>query len=210
LAYIALDALNTALAGAQIDRARSIADDFLTIVRIDTGRMELERSEFDFAAVVRRTVEALSSSATEKGIKLISSLPDGQLPINADWRRIGRALRNLIKQAVVSVRSDGHVTVRVEDTDSQIAVRIEYDGSIMDNSRMQNIFDRSGWTKEQLAQGQNDLALGLPIAREMVEMHGGCLWAENGDDQGNTVCFTLPKSRLRQDVSTGSVSSGQV
>ena len=195
LAYMALDALNRALTGAQIDRAKSIADDFLTIARIDTGRMELERTEFDFAAVVRRTVEALSSSATERGIKLISSLPDGQLPINADWRRIDRVLRNLIKQAVVSVRPNGHITVGVEDTDSQIAVTIEYDGSVVDNNRMQNIFDRSGWTKEQLAQWQNDLTLGLPIAREMVEMHGGCLWAESGDDQGNTVCFTLPKSR---------------
>ncbi len=210
LAYTALDAVNRALAGAQIDRARSIADDFLTIMRIDTGRMELERTEFDFAAVVRQAVEALSSCATEKGVKLMSCLPDGQLPISADCRRIAQALRNLIKQAVVSVRSNGHITVEVEDTDSQIAVRIEDDGCVMDNSRMQNIFNRSAWTKEQLAQGLNDLNLGLPIAKEMVEMHGGCLWAESGDNGRNTVCFTLPKSRLQAGVHSGSVSSRQV
>ena len=117
-------------------------------------------------------------------------------------------MRNLIKQALLSACSNGHITVGVEDTDSQIAVRIECDASLVDNNRMQNIFDRFGWTKEQLAQGLNDLTLGLSIAKEVVEMHGGCLWVETGDGRGNTVCFTLPKSCPQLELSTLSVSSG--
>lgn len=208
LAVMALEALNTSLADEQINRAKSITDDFLTIAKIEAGKIKLERTELDFASLVRRQVEELSPFAVEKDIKLMSFLSDGELRINADFCRISRAVRSLIKRAIASVRPGGHITVRVEDTESQIAVRIEDDGAAITGSPMRNIFERFGWTQRQFEQESYDLVLGLPIAKEMIEMHGGCLWAESEDDLKNAVCFTLPKLRPRRDVSTKSVSSG--
>lgn len=206
LAIVALEELRTALAGVQIDRAKIIADDFLTIAEIDAGRMELELTEFDFVALIRRAVQRLSSYATEKGVMLTDSLPDVELPVKADFRRLGRALGSLIEWSISSVRPGSCVTVWVEDTDNQIAVRIEDNGAVIDSGRMQNIFDRSGWTKEWLADEYGDLTLALGIAKEVVEMHGGCLWTETGDERENVVRFTLPKSHILQEVSVGAVS----
>ena len=209
LAVMILEALNKSLAGAQIEQARSIGDDFLTIARIEAGKMRLERDQTDFASLVRREVEQLSAWAVEKDIKLLSFLPDGELEINADYCRIGQAVRNLIKRAIASVRPGGNVTVRVEDTDSQIAVRIEDDGAAITGSEMGHIFERSELTEQRFDREGSELVLGLPIAREMIEMHGGCLWAECGDDRSNAVCFTLPKLRLQAGVHSASVSSRQ-
>ncbi len=210
LAVMILEALSKSLAGDQIEQARGIADDFLTIARMDAGEMRLERAELDFASLIRREVEQLSACAVEKDIELLSFLPDGELHINADCCRIGQAVRNLIKRAIASVRPGGHISIRVEDTESQIAVRIEDDGAAITGSEMRHIFERSELTEQRFDGERGELFLGIPIAREMIEMHGGCLWAECGDDCRNAVCFTLPKSRLQPGVHSASVSSRQV
>jgi signal transduction histidine kinase len=59
---------------------------------------------------------------------------------------------------------------------------------------MNRIFNRFDQIKTQLRAGREDLSLALPMARELVEMHGGWIWAESRDGRGNSFCFTLPKS----------------
>ena len=201
LAIMAMEALTGSLADDRIDRAACIADDFLTIARMDAGKLELERTEFDFVSMVRRAVEAMASCIAEEDIELETSLPDCSLRVDADSRRVGRVLTNLIKRAVVSVGPRGRITVRVEDTGSQVAVRIEDNGPVIDGSEVRNILDRSAEAKGRPAGDHDGLALGMPIAKELIETHGGCLWAESGGDRGNAVCFTLPKSPVRSKVS---------
>ena len=208
LTILTLEMIKTSLANEQFDRAKNIAEDFLTLARIEAGKMVLERSEFDFASAVQRAIEALSSVASERGVELRSSMPDCELRVNADCERIVQVLTTLIERAVRYVHRGGHVTVRVKDTGSQIAAEIEDDGPAIDSEEMLKTFDRSGCITERLAGKYEELTLGLPIARELVEMHGGCLWAENRDHQGNTLCFTLLKSRVRREVSVADVSMG--
>jgi PAS domain S-box-containing protein len=208
LTVLALEMIETSLANERFDRAKNIAEDFLTLARIEAGKMKLERTEFDFASAVQRAVEAVSFLAGERGVELKSSMPGCELRVNADYERIVQVLTNLIERAVRYVHRGGNVTVRVKDTGSQIAAEIEDDGPAIDSEEMLKTFERSGCITEQLAGKYEELTLGLPIARELVEMHGGCLWAENRDHQGNTLCFTLPKSRVRREVSVAGASMG--
>jgi signal transduction histidine kinase len=62
---------------------------------------------------------------------------------------------------------------------------------------MNRIFNRFDQIKTQLRAGREDLSLALPIARELVEMHGGWIWAESRDGRGNSFCFTLPKPNVQ-------------
>lgn len=208
LTVVTLEMIKTSLVNEQFDRAKNIAEDFLTLARIEAGKMELERTEFDFASAVQRAIEALSSVASERGVELRSSMPHCQLPIDADYERIVQVLTNLIERAVKYVHPGGHVTVCVKDTGSQIAAEIEDDGQAIDSKEVLKTFDRAGCITEQLTGEYEDLTLGLPIARELVEIHGGCLWAESRDHQGNILCFTLPKSRVRRELSVAGASTG--
>jgi len=200
--------LKTSLVEGQIDRAKSITDDFLTVSKIDTGKMKIERTEFDFTSVVRQVLEAASPLATQRDIELKNSMPDQPLPVNADCDKIVQVLTNLIERALMSAQSGGQVNVRIEDTGNQIAAEIQNDGPVLDSDEIQSIFDRSAWSAERLKHEQESLGLGLPIAKELIEMHEGCLWAEGGQAQGNTVCFTLPKSPLQQKVPIPAASPG--
>ncbi|MCJ7423371.1 PAS domain-containing sensor histidine kinase, partial [Candidatus Bathyarchaeota archaeon] len=203
---LTLEMIETSLANERFDRAKNIAEDFLTLARIEAGKMKLERTEFDFASAVQRAVEAVSFLAGERGVELKSSMPGCELRVNADCERIVQVLTNLIERAVRYVHRGGHVTMRVKDTGSQIAAEIEDDGTAIDSKEMLKTFERSACITQQLADEYEELTLSLPIARELVEMHGGCLWAESRDHQGNTLCFTLPKSRVRREVSVAGAS----
>jgi signal transduction histidine kinase len=92
--------------------------------------------------------------------------------------------------------------VRAEDLGNEITVEVQDDGPTIENGRMNRIFNRFDQIKTQLRAGREDLSLALPIARELVEMHGGWIWAESRDGRGNSFCFTLPKPSVQAVVAS--------
>ncbi len=125
-------------------------------------------------------------------------MPDRELIVDADYNRISEAIKNLITRAIKTVSAGGHINVQVTDSSSEITVQIQDDGPGIESKEIHKIFNRCDWIKEQLHCQQEDLAFGLPIAKELVEMHGGRVWAKSADGQGNNFCFTLPKSGVRE------------
>jgi signal transduction histidine kinase len=92
--------------------------------------------------------------------------------------------------------------MRVTDADDKITVEVQDDGPSIESSEVDKIFNRLDQIRRQLGSGKEDLTLGLPIAKELLETQGGSIWAEGGDGQGNNFCFTLPKPGVREKVST--------
>jgi signal transduction histidine kinase len=169
-----------------IDSTKGIISDFLEVSNIDTNRIKLETTRFSFNSVVSEVVEILLPLAAEKDIELESSLPDSELVINADRDKIAQVLTNLISNSINSLPANGHISVRVEDLGKEITIEVQDDGSAIETSRMNRIFNRFDQIKTQLRAG-----------RELVEMHGGWIWAESRDGRGNSFCFTLPKPSLQ-------------
>ncbi len=161
--------------------------------------MELKRSEFSFQSLIGQVIKELSPVAAEKNIEVKSLMPDRELIVGADYNRISEAIKNLITRAIKTVSAGGHINVQVTDSSSEITVQIQDDGPAIESSEISKIFNRYNWVKEQFRRQQEDLAFGLPIARELVEMHGGRVWAKSAEGQGNNFCFTLPKLRARQE-----------
>jgi PAS domain S-box-containing protein len=195
---------NLESAQKNIGNAEEIINDFLEISNIDTNKTKLETTTLDLRSVVTEVVETLSMLAAEKNIKLESSIPDSELMVEADRDKITQALTNLISNSINSVPETSHIKVRMEERDNEIAVEVEDDGSTIESSQMSRIFNRFDQIRTQLRAGKEELSLALPIARELVEMHGGWIWAEGKGSRGNSFCFTLPKPNLQPaDASTG-------
>jgi PAS domain S-box-containing protein len=184
---------NLESAQKNIDNAKDIISDFLEISNINTNKIKLETTELDLRSVVTEVVETLSTLAAEKNIKLESSMPDSELFVDADRDKITQALTGLISNSINYVPANGHINVRMEDRGNEITVEVQDDGPTIESGRMNRIFNRFDQIKTQLRAGREDLSLALPIARELVEMHGGWIWAESRDGRGNSFCFTLPK-----------------
>jgi PAS domain S-box-containing protein len=197
-AVMIAEALEKLLGEGNVERAKRIVDDFLEISKIDMGKMELKRSEFSFQSLISQVTKELLPAAAEKNVELKSLMPDHELVVNADYNRITQSMRNFIRRAIKSVSANGHINVQVTDSGNEITVQVQDDGPVIEGGEIHKIFNRYSWVKEQLHCQQEDLAFGLPIARELVEMHGGRVWAKSADGQGNNFCFTLPKSGVRQ------------
>jgi PAS domain S-box-containing protein len=199
-AVMATEALVTLLDGGNTEKAKKVISDFLEISKIDAGKMELKRAEFGFQLLIEQVVKELLPVAVEKSVELKSIMPGYELVVYADYNRIKQSLANLIKRAIKSVSANGHINVQVTDAGNEITVQIQDDGPVVEGKEIHKIFNRYDWVKEQLNSRQEDLAFGLPIVKELVEMHGGRVWAKSAEGQGNNFCFTLPKLGARQEA----------
>ena len=188
---------NLESAQKNIDSVKGIISDFLEVSDIDTNKIKLETTELDLRSVISEIVETLSPLASEKDIELESSLPDCELVVNADRDKIAQVLTNLISNSISSVAANGRISVRAEDLGNEITVEVQDDGPSIESGRTNGIFNRFDQIRTQLRAGREELSLALPIARELVEMHGGWIWAEGRDGRGNSFCFTLPKQNVQ-------------
>ncbi|MHC4487894.1 MAG: sensor histidine kinase [Planctomycetota bacterium] len=207
VAIMVTEALQKLLADENIDKAKRIVCDYLDISKIDAGKMELMHEQCNFSSIVSQAVEDLSPLAAEKNIELKSFMPDSEPVANADSHRIAQVLTNLLSRAIKFSSANSHISVHVKDAGKEIAVEIEDVGPPVERNDINKIANRTDWIKEQFHAGREDLALGMPIAKKLVEMHGGRIWAETSNGKENKLCFTVPKLDVRQDVSMGAASS---
>jgi PAS domain S-box-containing protein len=207
VAIMVTEALQRLLADKNIDKAESIICDYLDISKIDTGKMELKKEQFNFRSVVSQVVEALSPLAAEKNIELKSFMPDSDPVANADLHRMAQTLTNLLSRAINVSSANSHISVRVKDAGDELTVEVQDAGPPLKSNEIHRIVTRPDWIKEQFHAGREDLALGLPIAKKLVEMHGGHIWTESADGKENKFCFTVPKSNVRQNASMGMTSA---
>ena len=201
VAIMVTEALQRLLAEGNIDAGKRIIDDYLDISKIDSDKMELERQQFNLTPLVCQVVEAFMPLASERNIELKNTTPPAEYVINADYDRIAQVLINLISRAIKFSSENGHVSVQVKDAGNEYIVQIQDDSPPLERNEIHRIVNRPDWIKEQFHAGREDLALGLRIAKELVEMHGGRIWTESSEAKRNIFCFTIPKSSVGQEVS---------
>jgi two-component system sensor histidine kinase VicK len=136
--------------------------------------------------------------ANDKKVELKHEVPDHELTINADYDRIAQVLINLLSRAIKFSPANGHVSLRVKDADKELRVEIQDQGPLLERNEIHRIINRPDLIKEQFNAGKEDLILGMRIAKEFIEMHGGQIWAESSEDKQNVFCFTVPKSGVPQ------------
>ncbi len=200
MAVMVTEALQKLLTDNNVEMAKRLIDDYLDISKIEAEKIELKPQPFSFTSLLSEAIEAFLPLATERNIELKNLTPDGELSVNADQDRIAQVLINLLSRAIKFSAPGGHVSLRAKDAGNELSVEIEDDGPPLERNEIHRIVHRSDWIKEQFHAGREDLALGLRIAKELVEMHGGRIWAESADSKRNIFCFTVPKSVVRQQA----------
>ncbi len=194
IAIVVGETVQRLLADGNIEAVRKVVGDYLDISRIDADKMELQRQKFDLVSVISQAVEAMQPLANERNVHLKNLTPTCKLAVNADRDRIAQVLTSLLSRAIKSSAADSHVSVTVKDAGKEFSVEVQDDGPPLECNEIHRIVNRSDWIKEQFRADREDLALGLRVAKELVELHGGRIWAESSDAKQNILCFTVPKS----------------
>jgi signal transduction histidine kinase len=164
-----------------------LVEDLRTLSLAESGALALHRESLDVDALVRETVESFASQAEPAGVALEAKVSSGLPQVDADPVRAREILSNLIANALRYTPRGGTVTVEARAEDGAVAVDVRDTGAGVAPETVGRIFDRFYKSPESRGAG-----LGLAIAKQLVEAHGGQISATSVVGEGTVVHFTLP------------------
>jgi PAS domain S-box-containing protein len=178
---------------AHVDQQERLVNDLLEVSQLDAGGLTLERSTFDLVDEARAAAEQAQVQTDAHTIRV--EAPDGVVEGDWDRSRLGRVFANLLTNAVKYSPSGGEVVVRVERQGGEAQVSVRDRGVGIAPESLARLFDRFYRVPGDPSNTASGLGLGLYIARQLVEAHGGRIWAESdGEGQGSTFLITVPLS----------------
>ena len=184
-------------AKGNVDRLTRIINDLLDISKIEAGRMEIKREKINVGELVAHAAAALTPLAIQKGLRLDIRVPDKSLEVFADEDRLVQVLNNLLSNAIKFTR-EGGVTVSVAAKEEGIECVVEDTGAGVSEEDMPRLFHKFVQIGRTNGAGRKGTGLGLVIARNIVELHGGRIWAESELHKGTRFTFVLPMYSAEQ------------
>jgi len=161
-----------------------LIEDLLDVSRIVTGKLELDRRPLDLAAVVAAALDEARPSIRAKELTLRAELADAPAPILGDPARLQQVVWNLVVNATKFTPSGGTITVTLAAEDAELRLTVADTGAGIPADALPHIFDRFRQADTGSRRQHGGLGLGLAITRQLVELHGGTVTAENIDGDG--------------------------
>jgi PAS domain S-box-containing protein len=170
-----------------------IVEDVLDISRIVSGKIRLNVQPVEFPAIVRNAVEAITPAADAKGVRLETVIDPAAAPVSGDPERLQQVLWNLLSNAVKFTTRGGKVQVRLERVNSHVEVNVSDTGIGIPPEFLPHVFERFRQADAGITRERGGLGIGLSIARQLTEMHGGTIEASSaGRGQGANFRVKLP------------------
>ena len=174
----------------RVQTLSSLVDDLFELARIDAGVLTIHVRKADLAPVVGSCVRSFEAQARAKRVSLDTRLSAPVPPVLCAPDKVERVLHNLLTNALRHTPSHGAIAVVVKPDDTEVTVAVEDTGGGLSQDGGERVFERF-WRGES-SRTSSGAGLGLAIARGLVEAQGGRIWAENRDEGGARVAFTLP------------------
>ena len=169
-----------------------LIEDLLEVSRIVTGKLRLDVEEVDLAAILESALEVLLPAAAAKRIRLAADIRVKPAMTSGDPNRLQQVIWNLLSNAVKFTPPDGEVNVRLDRRDGYV-LTVQDNGAGIDPKFLPHVFDAFRQADGTSSREHGGLGLGLAIAKQLVELHGGTITARSaGHNTGATFEITLP------------------
>ena len=181
------------IAKNNVNRLALLIDDLLDFAKLEAGRMRMDKQQYDMLLIIQEVIDSMKGLAEKKGIKLVCQ-PDSSRPfIHADKSRLVQVLMNLVDNAIKFTPPGGSITVHMAAKGSQVKVAVEDTGVGIPSDHLVKIFDKFEQVRYHHPGTEiRGTGLGLAISKQIVELHGGQIWAESEAGKGSQFVFTLP------------------
>ncbi|MBI3004605.1 MAG: HAMP domain-containing protein [Ignavibacteriales bacterium] len=183
-----------AAAKADCERLRKLVKELLDLSRLESGKFETRKIPLRLRDLVEEAVKPLELPFQEQGIGLEVNIPPDLSPVNGDNQQLSWVVRNLVDNALRYSMSGGKVNVKAVEEGDAIKVSVTDTGKGIPEEARRTIFEKFVQIKQPTETTPGSVGLGLAIAREVVEAHGGQIGVESKLGKGSTFFFTLPKS----------------
>ncbi|HEY1585901.1 MAG TPA: response regulator [Polyangia bacterium] len=175
-------------------RAQSrLIDDLLDVSQIVAQKLTIERELVDLRTVVDGALAALQASADDKGVRIVRLVDDDRFPTLGDARRLEQVAAHILSNAIKFSEPGGEVRVELACVGTQLRLRVTDGGIGMGSEFLPHVFDRFRQHDGGRTRRHGGLGIGLTVARELVELHGGTIRAHSeGLGRGTELVVLLP------------------
>ena len=177
-----------------------IINDILDLSKIEAGKMSLDGAEeFSLADTIDGAVAMVTSLAEKFDVRLTVDLPAPTLRMVAVERMIRQILINLVGNAIKFTPADGTVQISCAEVNGGCRIIVRDSGVGMGDEDIVHALTPFGQVANKLAGKHTGTGLGLPLAKAMMELHGGTLVIESRPNQGTRVTLDFPAERMAEN-----------
>ncbi len=173
-------------------RLKEIVEDFSNIDHFEHGLSRVRRGKVIMQQVIREVVDGFHDLAGERQIKLVMDVPQPHLLMEGEAGKIAIALREVVKNGLTFANPGGQVRVKAESVPGFIKISVSDNGIGIPTEEHEKIFQRFYQVEKHLTRRHGGMGLGLSIAKDMIEIHGGRIWVESVEGKGSRFSFLLP------------------
>lgn len=168
-----------------------LINDVLDISKIEAGQLVVSLSEFDFSKMIHKVTSSVEPLAEKKKLDLKLSLPDDEIIINSDERRMSQVFLNLINNAI-KFTDKGTIRIDCSISEQRIITKVVDTGIGIKSDDMAKLFKPFSQIDTGLTRNHDGTGLGLSISKKLVEKLGGTITVESKLGVGSTFTVTLP------------------
>ncbi len=173
-------------------RLTKLARELLQLSKLESGRIQLKNEELDIRTLIESSLRPLLLQFTEKGVRLGTEVEQDLPRLVADEQQLTWVVTNLVVNALKYTDPGGVVTVRAREEQGYLLVEVEDTGAGIAAEHLQTIFDKFVQVKRGTDATPGSVGLGLAIAKEIVELYDGKIWASSAPGKGSTFSFEIP------------------
>ncbi len=174
----------------------SVINDILDLSRMEAGRALLTEEPVNLTMIANQAMQMIQPQARSGKVTVELTKESDVVDMLADARRMKQVLLNLLSNAVKFTPEGGRVSIRLAQSDDGIVIAVADTGIGIAAADIPRALEAFGQVDSRLARRFEGTGLGLPLARELVELHGGTLALESVVNVGTTVTIRLPRARL--------------
>ena len=178
-------------------RLGALIDNVLDLTQSDSGSLLLAEDEVDLAELCREAAEELRPRAERKAIDFAVEVDSSAGLVTGDRRRLTQALCNILSNAFLYTDEGGRVLLHADGEDGEARIVVSDNGrgiAPVDQARVFDRFHRTADPVSEGGEGDPAVGLGLPLARQFVEAHGGSIELHSKLGQGTAVIIRLPRA----------------
>jgi CheY-like chemotaxis protein/two-component sensor histidine kinase len=178
-----------------------LLDDLLDTARLRRGQLTLRKQTVDVMTVVEQALDAVRPAIDASKQSLLVALPSESVRMHCDPVRLVQVLQNLLDNANRFTAEGGSISLKAQVTEGELVFEVADDGVGIDPALLPHLFNVFAQGEQQLNRPEGGLGLGLAIARNLVEMHGGSIAAHSpGRGQGSRFVVKLPVETKGESV----------